>query len=131
MLLCLFVLCFYPDYVSTTINMCNKLSRLVFARISEVTDYSLMYVTFAGAPDAPRNIEVVEITKTHITLSWESGFDGGSVQTFVVEYKRDKLDWTARVFDCGPKQNRRVFATLTGLKSATNYLFRISTKNFY
>ena len=65
-----------------------------------------------------------------ISLVWVPGFDGGSVQTFVLEHGFED-EWVAQDVESSVLQTATIHTTITDLVPETNYSLRVYAKNFY
>ena len=65
-----------------------------------------------------------------ISLEWVPRFDGGSVQTFVLEHGFAN-EWVAQDVESSVLQTATIRTTITDLVPETNYSLRVHAKNFY
>ena len=65
-----------------------------------------------------------------ISLEWVPGFDGGSVQTFVLE-DGFANEWISQAVESTVLQTASIRTTITDLVPETNYTLRVYAKNFY
>jgi titin len=78
-------------------------------------------------PAAPTSLSV-KASKTSVTLGWKSALvsGGSSVRNYIVEYSKNYgYSW---IKVTKPESNSRLL-TVTGLKRATTYLFRVTAVN--
>ena len=72
------------------------------------------------------------VTAVSVTLSWMSGLNGGSVQTFIVSYKKDgesSILHKEVIEERG--QNESHQCKILGLDPSTKYLFQVHSRNEY
>ena len=80
-----------------------------------------------GPPRAPQEFSVLSVTAVSVTLSWISNFNGGSPQTFSVQYRTKgsewpKMDQISWIVDPGFQKN--VTFEVKNLNQRTLYEFR-------
>ena len=86
-----------------------------------------------GAPEAAdiQPEPVTHVTAVSVTVVWSSGFDGGSTQTFIVQYQKDgDEDYISdgqTVSDPGYQRESQRF--ISNLTERTKYQFRIRADN--
>ena len=72
------------------------------------------------------------VTAASVTLSWMSGLNGGSVQTFTVYYRKDGDSSILRKQGMEERgQNERHQCKTLGLDPSTKYLFQVHSRNEY
>ena len=77
-----------------------------------------------SAPDAPTQVEAVEILSDSVTIRWKESFNGGYSNTeFVISYSPDGERW--RNESCRNMNPCRV----TGLESRSDYVFKVMAIN--
>ncbi|XP_046570603.1 neural cell adhesion molecule 2-like [Haliotis rubra] len=133
-----------PNSTSHTVITSGQQSvlQVMVRQVSEYGKYSveatndvgrtqLVYtIAPAGAPLAPDETVIHNITSTSVWLQWQANFDGGSPQTFSVEYRASGSDW--RVWKQGipdPGQGKWLISHINSLKPNTEYMFQISARN--
>ena len=68
------------------------------------------------------------VTAVSVTLSWMSGLNGGSVQTFTVYYRKDgdsKISYRQGIEDNGENIQHKI----SGLDPSTKYFFQVQSRN--
>lgn len=80
-------------------------------------------------PTQPRGpIEILEITKTTITISWlPPAFEGGAaISNYIIDYKETAKSWrlSARI------PAHKTSHTISDLKEGKSYYFRVSAENY-
>ncbi|XP_062576561.1 uncharacterized protein LOC134238449 [Saccostrea cucullata] len=89
-------------------------------------NYTVTYhVISERKPDAPSNISLdCSISNGRAFIKWIPGFNGGVDQTFVVSYRTNTglQKNTAQI-------NLQSYATVTGLRDQTLYLFKVVASN--
>ena len=89
------------------------------------------YFMFIGPPDVPSDVKVWSSGSRSISVSWVEGFNGGSEQTFIVQYREStSTKWTniADVFSkLGLLTNHT--AVISNLEPKTKYLVRVLAYN--
>ena len=85
-----------------------------------------------GAPEAPVILDEPNlVTAVSVNLTWRSGFNGGSTQTFNVHYKKSEdADFISdgQVFQ-DPGYHATVRGFIYNLSDQTDYEFRIKAQN--
>ena len=77
-----------------------------------------------SAPDAPTQVEAIEIMSESVTLRWKESFNGGYSNTeFVIAYSPDGDKWKNE--SCRSTNPCRV----TGLESRSDYIFKVLAIN--
>lgn len=78
-------------------------------------------------PEAPSNVQMLEAGPDQVLLGWQPGFDGGFLDTeYVVSYSSQDSQYSRwRNESCRSTNPCR----LMGLRSRTNYAFRVSAVN--
>ncbi|XP_074644904.1 neural cell adhesion molecule 1-like isoform X2 [Tubulanus polymorphus] len=83
-----------------------------------------------GPPQTPTNLTVLAKTAESVTLSWVSEFAGGSEQTFTLSYRAlDSTQFVNKTEITDPGYRKLVQTKITGLKPATDYLFKVKSVN--
>ena len=87
-----------------------------------------MYFEYLDKPSAPRDLQVVEQHKEHISISWEEPEqDGGSP---ITKYIVEKADAKRGVFTVIGETDASTFTfKATKLYEGSEYLFRVSAEN--
>lgn len=69
-------------------------------------------------------------TEDKLQLRWIPGFNGGHVQTFIIEYRNDKTEpWTIKNVDSTISNYDPQIYELSGLQSAILFEIRLCAKN--
>lgn len=94
---------------------------------SSVASSAVSAVTDGNAPAAPTSLSV-KASKTSIVLSWKSPTvtNGSAVRSYLVEYSKNNGATWLKV-KTTPSTSRSL--TITGLKTKTTYLFRVTATN--
>ncbi|XP_063959504.1 nephrin-like [Lytechinus pictus] len=116
-------------------------SRLIISQIDEIDDYGT-YVCKAyndlgearfeiqlektSPPEAPSNLQVVEISFDSVTLNWTKGFDGGLDQTFQVRFNQ-KGGKQYQYVDVSPSTSTTF--TVSNLNPNSDYEFTVRGRN--
>lgn len=79
----------------------------------------------AGRPETPKILQLVS-TENRIKVRWQSRFDGGYQQSFVIQYRQhDAQPWNRiKVFDSFVKE-----ISINGLAPGTKYQIRMFATN--
>ncbi|XP_071084001.1 neural cell adhesion molecule 2-like [Haliotis cracherodii] len=76
-------------------------------------------------PDTPTHLQATRIDSRSITVSWDKAFNGGARQTFILQYRPDRGQWTKPVVD----DNDDLHVDILGLAPSTMYEVRLRAKN--
>ncbi|XP_074653216.1 nephrin-like [Tubulanus polymorphus] len=107
----------FGTYVCSVINIVSDLSFDVELKTP-------------GPPDKPRLQTLLDLTSTSATIQWQAGFQGGSPQTFTIEYQTlDQTKWQQVRNIPDPGFEKIVKYKVTGLDPASQYRFRIQAIN--
>lgn len=96
------------------------------------SQYQLHLSSFVdiGPPEKPQYLRVSNTTEDKLQLRWIPGFDGGHVQTFMIEYRIEKTDpWTIKTVDSTISNYDPQIYELSGLQSAILFEIRLCAKN--
>ena len=92
----------------------------------------VLITVLIGAPEPPVILnEPYQVTAVSVNLTWRSGFNGGSTQTFHVQYKKNEdADFISdgQVFQ-DPGYHATVRGFISNLSDQTDYEFRIKAQN--
>ncbi|XP_070535071.1 twitchin-like [Ptychodera flava] len=118
------------DYVVFTVRDCTPDDEGVFkVTISNDVgaDTAPVNVKVLQVPDPPRNLEVGDVTKSTITITWKAPeYNGGTpIRGYVIDRKEDGTD---RWFTVASSVKEPVF-TAQGLHEGKSYWFRVSAEN--
>ncbi|XP_067681107.1 nephrin-like isoform X2 [Haliotis asinina] len=121
----------HQSVLQVTVRQVAEYGKYSVQASNDVGRTQLVYtIAPAGAPMAPGNTVVHNITSTSLLLQWQANFDGGSPQTFSVEYRASGSDW--RVWKEGipdPGQGKWLTTHINSLKPNTDYTLQISAQN--
>ncbi|XP_043281864.1 Down syndrome cell adhesion molecule-like protein Dscam2 isoform X2 [Venturia canescens] len=92
-------------------------------------DEVTMHLYIQEPPDFPRNIHVIAKGSRYIILGWTTSQDGNSpITQYIIEYKTDPEVWHDHTFHT-TVPGSQVNGTVTGLRPAMSYQFRIFAEN--
>ena len=105
---------------------CFRVSAVNAVGVS-ATSTVVSAVTAGNAPSAPTSLSV-KASKTSVVLAWKAStvINGGPIKSFIVEYSKNNGGTWLKV-KTTPSTSRSL--TITGLKTKTNYLFRVTATN--
>ncbi|VDI10325.1 Hypothetical predicted protein, partial [Mytilus galloprovincialis] len=118
-------------------NMCRTIEYIKDNNFQTVNDvythesYDISITTPKSCPpDKPQYLRVSNTTEDKLQLRWIPGFDGGHVQTFIIEYRNEKTDpWTIKTVDSIISNYDPQIYELSGLQSAILFEIRLCAKN--
>ncbi|KAJ8316522.1 hypothetical protein KUTeg_005929 [Tegillarca granosa] len=92
---------------------------------------SVFYVNAARAPDPPEFVSSECLKDLTVNVSWKPGFNGGSEQMFVIQYRQSSennfTNWTNKLQD----QRINITENVKGLTNGVEYAFRVVAVNSY
>ncbi|KAJ8307736.1 hypothetical protein KUTeg_014707 [Tegillarca granosa] len=92
---------------------------------------SVFYVNAARAPAPPLFVSSECLKDLTVNVSWMPGFNGGSEQTFVIQYRQSSennfMIWTNKLQD----QTINITENVKGLTNGVEYAFRVVAVNNY
>ena len=91
------------------------------------------YYFLKGPPETPRDVTMAARAATKATVSWRVGLNGGSVQTFRVEYwQNDTLVKTNEsVSEIDPPEDKLLKLNMSDLKPETDYKVVVISMNLF
>ncbi|XP_074646843.1 uncharacterized protein LOC141902832 [Tubulanus polymorphus] len=108
------------DYGSYSCKLNNSVGSI------EIT----LKLTETGPPQTPSNLTVIAKTAVSVTLNWQSEFEGGSEQTFILSQKTSDSTQFVDIAEIPDPGYRKLVQTkITGLKPATDYQFKVKSVN--
>lgn len=81
-------------------------------------------VVLRGPPDTPTELFAHNVTDTSVTLSWTAAFNGGSDQTFIVQYRYSKS--AQQSVEVTAEKNH---VTINNLRPSEEYVFSVLSAN--
>ncbi|XP_046359840.2 titin-like isoform X2 [Haliotis rufescens] len=78
-------------------------------------------------PDTPTHLQATRVDSRSITVSWDKAFNGGARQTFILQLRPDRGQWTTRDVD----NNDDLHVDIIGLAPSTMYEVRLHAQNIH
>ncbi|XP_041372797.1 synaptogenesis protein syg-2-like [Gigantopelta aegis] len=101
------------------------------AKNTDLVKNLTLYV--AGPPNIPSDLTVWSSDPHSVSVAWIGGFNGGSEQSFVVQYRADRTSQWTNLTDVIPEKDFNTIqkAVIPNLQPKTRYLVRVLAYNRY
>ncbi|XP_041379190.1 nephrin-like [Gigantopelta aegis] len=101
------------------------------AKNTDLVKNLTLYV--AGSPNIPSDLTVWSSDPHSVSVAWIGGFNGGSGQSFVVQYRADRTSQWTNLTDVIPEKGVNTIqkAVIPNLQPKTRYLVRVLAYNIY
>ena len=96
-----------------------------------ITSYYFIYLS--GPPEAPREVTIISLAAESVLISWVVGLNGGSQQTFVIEFTelQSSIGNYIKTQHVDPVTDSVIESKISGLNPNTNYQAMVKSKNHF
>ena len=87
----------------------------------------------SGPPEAPRNVTIIALAAESVVVSWVVGLNGGSEQTFVIEFTELEsfVENYIATEHVDPETDSVRASIIYGLNPETKYHAKVKSKNLF